>query len=249
MLLLKGFVQSLSMYSAIPVPGLRWDSRADRHMLAMYPLVGLVIGGIWWGMAWLLEWLGAAALIGGAVLTAAPMLLTGFLHLDGFMDVCDAVLSRRDKARRLEILKDSHTGAFAVISFGVLLLLLFSAVQALFADGRWGIFLLVPVLSRGWSGLGLLRLPLMEGSSMGAWARKDTNMGHTVFLGLCALLAAGGLGTYGLPGVAAVIAGTAAYWIGAGIGLRQLGGVNGDVCGYALCLCEAAALLAAALVG
>lgn len=247
--LLKGFAQSMSMYSAIPVPGLKWDSRADRHMLAMYPLVGAVIGGLWMGAARILKGLELPALPCGALLTVLPLLLTGFLHLDGFMDVCDAVLSRRDKARRLEILKDSHTGAFAVISLGILLMLQFSAVHTLFLERERLLFLLIPILSRGWSGLGLLRLPLLEGSSMGAWARKDTGPWHGVFLGLCAAAAALALGIWGgLPGIAAAAAGTAGYWLAVWFAVGQLGGVSGDVSGYALCISEAASLMAAALV-
>mgnify|MGYP003392776405 FL=1 len=49
-----------------------------------------------------------------------PYLVTGFLHLDGFMDVTDAVKSWRDLERRREILKDSHVGSFAVINLVLL---------------------------------------------------------------------------------------------------------------------------------
>ena len=59
----------------------------------------------------------------GAVLAGWPWLATGFLHLDGFMDSCDAILSRRDLEERRRILKDPHTGSFAVISLVILTIL------------------------------------------------------------------------------------------------------------------------------
>lgn len=246
----KSFWQSVSMYSIVPVPGLKWDSRGDRHMLAMYPLVGLLIGGIWLGIARLLIWLGIAPMPLGALLTAVPFVLTGFLHLDGYMDVCDAVLSRRDRARRLEILRDSHTGAFAVISVGLLFLLQFSAVYELAQkpERLWG-FLLLPVLSRGMAGFGLLQLPLLEGSSMGAWARQNTGIGHKIFLLAAAVLAGAGMTVLcGWTGLAASLAGAAGYWLAAWYACGQLGGVSGDTSGYSLCLSELAALMILAIV-
>ncbi len=75
----------------------------------------------------------APAPLRAVLLAAAPWLVTGFLHLDGYMDVCDALLSRRDLATRQKILKDSHCGAFAVIC-----MVLLAAVQcALFAGTPW----------------------------------------------------------------------------------------------------------------
>lgn len=66
------------------------------------------------------------------ILCAFPWLVTGFLHLDGFMDVCDAVLSRCDLETRQRILKDSHCGSFAVIC----MILLAAAQWSLFFSFR-----------------------------------------------------------------------------------------------------------------
>ena len=50
-----------------------------------------------------------------AVMTVYPFLISGCIHLDGFMDVNDAVMSRRPLEDRQRILKDSHVGSCAVI--------------------------------------------------------------------------------------------------------------------------------------
>ena len=117
-----GFFMAWGMFLAIPCPKKVWRESARRRMLACLPLVGCIVGGVWALCACLVQWLPGP--LAAALLAAAPWLATGFLHLDGFMDVCDAVMSRRDMETRQRILKDSHCGAFAVICM-VLLPILF----------------------------------------------------------------------------------------------------------------------------
>ena len=128
-----GFMMSWGMFLAIPCPCRIWDEKARPHMVACLPLTGGVVGLVWAAMAWLLQRLGCAAPLRAVLLAAAPWLVTGFLHLDGYMDVCDALLSRRDLATRQKILKDSHCGAFAVIC----MVLLAAGQCALFAGAPW----------------------------------------------------------------------------------------------------------------
>lgn len=105
-----------------PVPFPRWRESARGRMLMCLPLIGLVEGGLWALLVWLLAKLCLPEALGALCAAAFPWLVTGFLHLDGYMDVCDAVLSRRDLATRQKILKDSHCGAFAVIAMVLLAL-------------------------------------------------------------------------------------------------------------------------------
>ena len=100
------------MFCAIPCFWRVWDEEARDKMLLFLPVVGLETGAIWALLAWLCRYLALPALVQGAVLGAYPFVVTGFIHLDGFMDVTDAVRSCRDLARRREILKDSRVGSF-----------------------------------------------------------------------------------------------------------------------------------------
>ena len=102
-----------SMFCAIPCPWNIWDEDAKDRMLLFLPMVGLEIGLIWALLAWAIQLLTLPGWINGVVLCAYPFLVTGYMHLDGFMDVTDAVKSWRDLVRRREILKDSHVGSFA----------------------------------------------------------------------------------------------------------------------------------------
>ena len=116
---LYAFAMCQSMFCAIPAPQI-WDEKAKDKMLLFLPIVGLEIGILWACLAWLCRLLHLHAMITALILSAYPYIATGFLHLDGYMDVTDSVKSWRDLERRREILKDSHVGSFAVI--GIVLL-------------------------------------------------------------------------------------------------------------------------------
>src|SRR5262245_25304904 len=136
------------LLTAIPLPFIPEDpERSPGRSVGYYPLVGLILGLILAYLDRLLGWLlppGLAA----ALLLVIWVGLTGMLHLDGFMDACDGLLSPREPARRLEIMKDSRVGAFAVVGAVLLLLLKFNALVALPPEARWPILLTAPTLAR-----------------------------------------------------------------------------------------------------
>ena len=167
---LDGFSMAWGMFLAIPCPLRRWNEKAREKMLVCLPLVGLAVGGIWLGLYLLLR----HAAIGGLyafLMAALPWLVTGFMHLDGYMDVCDAVLSRRELATRQRILKDSHCGAFAVIGMVLLALCQWSVFLSGSADeSLWGL-LLIPVATRACAGLAVLKLRPMGTSQYATMGR------------------------------------------------------------------------------
>ena len=109
------------MFCAIPCPVRIWDEKARPRMLSCLPLIGGVIGGLWACLTLL-----SPGFVRAFLLTAAPWLLSGAIHLDGFLDCCDAIFSRRELEKRQQILKDSHVGSFAVIGMVLLALLSFA---------------------------------------------------------------------------------------------------------------------------
>ena len=159
--LLYGFAMCQSMFCAIPFPGNLWDEKARGQMLLFLPVVGLEIGGIWAVLAWLVRLLRLPSLVSGLILCACPFVLTGFLHLDGFMDVTDAVKSCRDLEKRRAILKDSHVGSFAVIGLCLLMLTQFALLASVPETADWRILILIPAVSRCCSALAVKGLPPM----------------------------------------------------------------------------------------
>lgn len=236
------FFMSWGMFLAIPCPLRRWDNALRPLSIVFLPLVGLIVGGVWALAAVLLRLLGQVNLFGAAVLAILPCLISGGIHMDGFMDTCDAVFSRRDIEERLRILKDVHTGSFAVIAFGFQLLLLF----ALFASGDWaGRFwglLFIPVVTRACAGaaVSILR-PLGHSKYAGAYG-EGVRAAHVTALALTlAFGAAIPVAILGLPGLCC-----AAGALGSGLALwyahGQLGGVSGDIAGFSIVAGELAAV-------
>lgn len=236
-----GFFMAWGMFLALPCPLKIWNERARSKMVCCLPLVGLVVGGVWVLAAYAGRFLPPP--VGGLLIAAAPWLVTGFLHLDGFMDVCDAVLSRRDLPRRQEILKDSHCGAFAVIGMVLLALSQWSAAMAKEEIPLLPL-LLIPVASRACAALAVLTLAPMGTSQYAAMREKKTP--YVVFAAV--VMAAAAVVPLALWGSLAPLAAALGYWLAVWYADRQLGGMSGDVSGFALTLGELLGLAVLTLV-
>lgn len=118
-MLWNNFKVAFAMYSKIPMPAADWDKESMQYAMCFFPWIGLAVGILEFASWNLLEFFQAGSLFRAAVMVLLPVLVTGGIHLDGFLDTMDALSSWREKERRLEILKDSHAGAFAVIMGGV----------------------------------------------------------------------------------------------------------------------------------
>lgn len=137
----------------------RLSGRGDREVsfqasIVYFPLVGLILGLILAATGLVLNHFVPAVARAGFLLTL-EVFLSGGLHLDGFIDTMDGLLSGRERERVLEIMKDSHVGAHGVTAVITLLLLKFSLLFSLPPARLWlgglplsPFLLLMPVLSR-----------------------------------------------------------------------------------------------------
>lgn len=232
---LHAFAMCQSMFCAIPFPCKIWDEEARDKMLQCLPLVGLEIGVIWCALGWLCRVLPLPGLLKGLALALYPFLVTGFLHLDGFMDVTDAVKSCRDLQRRREILKDSHVGSFAVIGVAMLLLGQFVCMASVPGNAPLGVLCLIPAVSRCGSTLAVTMLPAMSTSQ---YAGQKKNKGNVVVIaGMLALFLLAGVCLWGKFGLVPVGTGVG-YALALRKGYKSLEGMNGDIAGYALTIGE-----------
>lgn len=236
-----GFFMAWGMFLALPCPLKIWNERARSKMVCCLPLVGLVVGGVWVLAAYAGRFLPPP--VAGLLIAAAPWLVTGFLHLDGFMDVCDAVLSRRDLPRRQEILKDSHCGAFAVIGMVLLALSQWSVAMAKEEIPLLPL-LAVPVASRACAALAVLTLRPMGTSQYAAMTGKRAP--YVAFAAV--VMAAAAVVPLALWGSLAPLAAALGYWLAVWYADRQLGGMSGDVSGFSLTLGELCGLAVLTLV-
>jgi len=243
---MKAFVIAFSMYSRLPMPHMEWDEKGMRHALCFFPLVGAVIGAVFLLWHMFCGWLSIGGFLRTAGLCVIPLLITGGIHMDGFLDTFDALASHQPKEKKLEILKDSHIGAFAVIACGMYLLL-----QAGAYDGLTSVRAVLAVasgfvLSRSVCVLVMLRIPSARHSgllySFSSTADRRTVMG-------CAALES--LAVFGvmvwIDPVLAAAAGLSCLvlllWYRR-MALHGFGGITGDLAGCFVELCELCVALA-----
>ena len=122
----SGFCAAFSMYSTVPMPQVPWQADTMRYLFCFFPWVGLLIGGLCLGWAWLCRAWHAGEMLFAGGMTLLPLIVSGGIHLDGMVDTADALYSRRETEKKLEILKDPHVGAFGVIVCGGYLLASFA---------------------------------------------------------------------------------------------------------------------------
>lgn len=247
--ILKSLIIAFSIYSRIPVPQFEWKEEDMKYMLCFFPWIGAVIGGcvyFWNHLCGIFD-VGAMChiLIGAAI----PLIITGGFHVDGFMDTMDAFHSYQPKDKKLEILKDSHIGAFAVIMlvlYGMVYIGAFCEIadKSLLRIVCGGFF-----LARCLSGISVVSFPiakkdgmlyLFAGSSQKAivkWSLYLQSIACICFM-LWQSLYAGMI-------VAAAFLAFAYYYYRT---KKELGGITGDTAGYFVLICEASMMIVAAVI-
>lgn len=247
---LKGFYMSLGMFNAFPLPFHIWDDACANLLLPCFPVVGAIIGLVWWGAAEVSAALGLNSVLSAAVITAVPFLMTGFLHLDGYMDTSDAVLSRRPREDKVRILKDPHTGSFAVIMAILLFLLMFAAsYTAADRSAKFCLFPVVTVISRCCSAFSMLSMKAMPESGYAKMLKKDIKPAHKIFAVILFLMASAAAvlvsGIFGLIIPAAV---TFSFMCALAYSCKEFGGISGDLTGFSLTVSELCGVFAIALM-
>lgn len=123
------FLAALRFLTIIPLPWRREVSPEEMGRATTYfPVVGLIIGLILAGLNWLLGLLLPSSVV-NALLIVSLVVLSGALHLDGFVDTCDGIAGHKTIEERWWVMHDSRAGAFGIV--GVVLLLLTRLLKSL----------------------------------------------------------------------------------------------------------------------
>jgi adenosylcobinamide-GDP ribazoletransferase len=232
---------AFAYFSILPVG--RTDD-PDGRAVAWLPLVGAALGALAGTAA-----LGAARIgphaIAVAIAFGATIVLSGAIHLDGFLDGCDALFASVSPQRRLEILKDPRHGTFALAGLAVLMPLWLAALWAL-APSTYPLALAFAAACARWSAVVQpVRAPaLRPGATTTALAAKPPLMtlalGATLVVALAVPFAWRGAAALA---AAAIVAAAALSWSRGRLG----GHLAGDAYGFAIVLAEVAVLLALAV--
>lgn len=249
MYLLRSLAIAISMYSKIPVPMVDWNEKNMKYAMCFFPVVGVAAGGLQLLIGYLLlKYTSCGNLFFAITMALIPVIVSGGIHLDGFADTVDALSSYGDREKKLEILKDPNTGAFAVIGLCVY----FLADTALWSEVTVE---LLPVIactymfSRSLSGISVVSFRAAKNSGLlrtfqdGA-QKKRVRMVLIVWACVC-----GGIMLYLSWKTAAIviIAALLVFLYYYRMSRKQFGGTTGDLAGYFLQVCELAMLAGAVL--
>ncbi len=240
--LVKSFITAFSTYSKIPMPKISWDEENMKYAPCFFPLIGAVIGAVWLLWLCLAEHCGISPLLKAAVATLIPIVISGGIHLDGFCDITDALSSWQPREKKLEILKDPHVGAFAVIGCGCWLLAYCGVMAEMSFNKAAAVCACGFVLSRALSALALVNFRSARPHGMldtfAQAARKRTvTIISIIYIIICAAVMAAISVKYC---AAALLACACAFWLYHHLAYKHLGGATGDMAGWFVQVCELA---------
>ena len=227
--LITSIIGGVIFYTVIPLPA-KWTNNWSR-IARWCPLVGLLIGGLLALLATLEELIGIPNLTANALIVTTWVAITGGLHLDGAMDTADG-LSVTNPERRLEVMKDSATGAFGAIT-AIIILLLKTVTLSEMSLPLW----LVLLGAAGWARWGqvcaIAFYAYLRSTGKGSFHKENLRLPQDILLGLIVLLCFSGMWFtveyLSLWQVGLIVLGNMAialltgYWFN-----HQLGGHTGD---------------------
>ncbi len=163
-----------------------------------------------------------------AIVYAFLMIITGYNHLDGVMDMADGVMVHGDPKRKIEVMKDFSVGAGGVATlFLVAILTIAGIYNILDYNFIFGIIICEMVAKTSLMTTALLSIPLTPG--IGSYFIFETTPSKyllsTFIVAIIAFLLGGTVGVCGVLG--AMFSGV----IIALIAQRNFGVANGDVLG------------------
>jgi len=136
-----------------------------------FPVVGLLLGLVLFGLDRLLGLFLPPILI-DVLLIVALVIMTGALHVDGFIDTCDGLSVKSSISDKLRVMRDSRVGAFGIAGGACLILAKFAALVVLPEGIRASALILMPVLSRWGMVYAVYAFPIARSEGMG-WAMKQ----------------------------------------------------------------------------
>lgn len=233
--LFESMLIAFSMYSKIPMPKVEWNDKNMKYAMCFFPVIGVVIGVCMQIIGTLLIKSTFGSLFFSVIMTLLPIMITGGIHLDGFLDTIDALSSWGDKEKKLQILKDSNSGAFAIIGMGCYLL----CNIALWSEASVEMLPLIScgyVLSRALSGYSVVTFQTAKNSGL-AKTFQDTAQKNRVKMTMYCwiMISTGYMLVYNFKNaISLFVAGALFFQYYKRLCKKQFGGITGDLAGYFL---------------
>lgn len=223
----------------------------SKYAICFFPVIGIVAGALLYGWNYVCTACGFGQICFAMVGAVIPVIITGGIHIEGFMNTTDALRSGEKKERKQEILKNPHVGAFAVAAAICFFMLYVAGLTLIWKENQLLLLGLGYIISRTLSGMGLVWFPMAgkEGTLYSFSSMADRRTVRVVLVMLLALELAGAVIIQPLIGAVMALAAmwvwTYYYYMSKG----RFGGITGDVAGYFTCLCELSGVLVIGFMG
>jgi len=210
---------------------------------AYFPLVGVLLGGLLAAADLMLATVFPVQ-VRSALVLGLWIVLTGALHFDGLLDACDGLFGAGTPKRRMEIMRDERTGAYAAAGGVLILLTMFSAMNAI-EHGRWAALLLAPTLGRCGVTLAVVAFPYGRAAGLGRDIKDHAHASQAAAALLTAIAVVGIVCSVlqDLGVAAALVSAAVVWWLASQFVLRRIPGMTGDTYGAINMLIEASVLL------
>ena len=223
------FLAALSFLTIIPLPRRREVSPEQvGRSIGYFPVVGIIIGLILAGLYWLLRLVLPSAVVSGLLLVCL-VVLTGGLHLDGFVDTCDGIAGHKTPEARRQVMRDSRAGAFGIVGVCCLLIVKYVSLNSVPESLMMVTLVLMPVVSRWAMVYAVFAYPYARPSGLGKVFKQAASQRRLAIATLVALAVAIPwfrlAGLVIMLGVWAIVVAMAAYL------KRKFSGLTGDTYG------------------
>ena len=237
--MIQSMIVAFSMYSKIPMPKITWTRKNMKYALCFFPLVGAAVALVLMSVLWVCEKAEFGTVFTAVAATLVPVLVTGGIHLDGYLDTVDALSSYGDKEKKLEILKDSNSGAFAII-YGLVYFMENIAVWTEIQKEVLPFVSISFVISRTLSGLSIATFPLAKDTGLAATFQDGAEKRTVKIVLLTLLFLEAGVCLYLHPlyGGVVLVLSLVSFGIHYDLCQRKFGGITGDLAGFFLQICE-----------
>ena len=196
-----------------------------------FPLVGLIIGALLWGVTWLIYpgWVTSSTVV-TLLIVALWIWITGALHLDGLADCADAWMSGKQGQEMYTILKDVHSGVGATVAVTLVIVGKVTLLTEIIQLNLIFLILISPLFARALMAVYLVNTEYFPATGLGTtMTNKPYRISVSVIFGMVVL-------------ISTLFIDSNLIWIFIASGVttlalihcsltRRLGGTNGDVFG------------------
>lgn len=237
--MINSIFAAFAMYSRIPAPQADWGEGKTDYAIGVLPLIGIVIGILYFAVFYIFNYFNIGVIFRTSAMLCVPFGVTGGIHMDGFMDTSDALASWQSREKKLEILKDSVCGAFAVMKCVMYFVMFFAAITEVNSENIIAVSS-VFVLSRAMAAIAAVSIKNARGSGMLADFTKKVKKTQVIILSVL----------FFIIGILPVfyndfICGTLLCLVCCVLYLwyfkkcsKNFGGITGDTEGYFICVSE-----------